>query len=197
MLCYQDATFRFTLDDFSCFFYLGSQSAQFHPANLYHPHGTILRANITLLWQYSNVTRCLTFNELINSVPRGQSTFQSQEVILLSGVHVVNGTERQDLTVSHIGDLTMRGESNNVTIVCMEGLLLYLHVPGIKLTYLTLQDCKLQISFQGTTIHSRLILNMEGNVVFNSWVLVITALHSWPIQGFLQRFSYKQKENVL
>ena len=68
-----------------------------------------------------NVSRCLTLNELIVSAPEGQCAFQSQEeVIFLSGVHVVNGTNKPNLIVSCISDLTMRGGSNHVTITCLE-----------------------------------------------------------------------------
>ena len=43
----------------------------------------------------ANTTRCLTLNELIDSPPGRYGTFQSQEeVVFLSGTHVVNGTER-------------------------------------------------------------------------------------------------------
>ena len=66
-------------------------------------------------------SRCLTLNQLIISVPNGQSAFEPQEeVVFQSGIHVVNGTERQNLTALRIRNLTMRGEPGNVTITCLE-----------------------------------------------------------------------------
>ena len=70
-----------------------------------------------------NTSQCLTLNELIDSVSKGQSAFQSQEeVLFLSGVHTVksNRTEGQSLTVSKVDGLSLRGESDNVMITCSE-----------------------------------------------------------------------------
>ena len=69
----------------------------------------------------ANTTRCLTLNELIDSPPGRYGTFQSrEEVIFLSGTHVVNGTERDYVYSDESSNLVLRGESNKVTIVCLK-----------------------------------------------------------------------------
>ena len=71
-----------------------------------------------------NKTRCLNLNELIDSVSKGQSAFQSQEeVIFLSGLHTVksNGTDEQRHLAAHrVDGLSVRGESVNVIVACSE-----------------------------------------------------------------------------
>ena len=73
----------------------------------------------------NNVTQCLTLNELIDRIPGEYGVFQSQEeVIFLSGIHVVNGTERNHLFAHRNRDLFLRGESKQCDHRLLEKILL-------------------------------------------------------------------------
>ena len=92
-----------------------------------------------------DVIQCLTLNELTDSVPQA---FQSQEVVFESGVHVVNETKRQNLTFSHVRNLTMRGESSNVTITCLLDFhVVFEHVANIRISNLTFCSCMSNILY--------------------------------------------------
>ena len=89
--------------------------------------------------------RCLTLNELIDSVSKGQSAFQSQEeVLFLSGVHTVktNGTEGKGLPVSRVDGLSLRGESDNVMITCSEEFFFrFTDCLRINISNITFKNC--------------------------------------------------------
>ena len=70
----------------------------------------------------TTITRCLTLSELIINSTVGESVFETTELVTFgSGLHVVNGTGRRNITVSGASGLTLRGESdNNVIIECRE-----------------------------------------------------------------------------
>ena len=101
----------------------------------------------------SNVTQCVTLNDLIDRDLGRYGMFQIQEkVIFLSGIHVINGTDRKYLFAEKNRDLLLRGESNNVTITCREEFLFwFVQVARIKISNLTLQNC----SMNGNVTHQK------------------------------------------
>ena len=88
-------------------------------------------------------SRCLTLNELIDSVSKGQSVFQSQEeVFFLTGVHTVNGTTGQNLTVRRVDGLSIRGELDNVVIRCLEEFFFrFIDCLRINISHITFKNC--------------------------------------------------------
>ena len=67
----------------------------------------------------SNTTRCAT---LIDLIVNGASAIQfGEEIMFRSGLHIVHEINAYTLSLKITGlSLTMRGESNNVTILCLE-----------------------------------------------------------------------------
>ena len=92
--------------------------------------------------------RCLTLNELINSSPGKHGMFQSQEeVIFLSGTHVVDGTKRDHVFSRESNNLVLRGESNKVTIVCLKQLtFVFARGRHVKVSNLTFINCTMNSS---------------------------------------------------
>ena len=87
--------------------------------------------------------RCLTLNELINSSPGKHGMFQSrEEVVFLSGTHVVDGTKRDHVYSDKTSNLVLRGETNKVTIVCLKQLI-FVFARGryVKVSNLTFINC--------------------------------------------------------
>ena len=90
-----------------------------------------------------NASRCLTLNELIAS--QGYSAFQSQEVIIFQpGVHIVNETERTNLSVVDITSLIIKGDSerSDVIITCSSPFhFMFKKVENISIYSLTFSNC--------------------------------------------------------
>ena len=90
----------------------------------------------------------MTLNELIDSPPGRHGMFQRQEeVVFLSGTHVVNGTERGYVYSDEASNLVLRGESNNVTVVCLKDLSFVFALDKyVKVSNLTLVNCSMNTS---------------------------------------------------
>ena len=123
----------------------------------------------------SNKTRCLTLNELIVSVPKRRSVFQSkEEVIFQPGVHIVNGTERTYLLAFRTRKLLMRGETNNVTIICWEEFnFAFVQAAHVIVSNLTLHNCSMNGGMRYSRVlycckHTFLFIGLEGNVILDS-----------------------------
>ena len=127
----------------------------------------------------SNGTRCLTLNELTDSAPGKHGMFQRQEeVIFLSGMHVVNGTEGKVLFSDETSNLVLRGESKNVTIVCLEGSnFAFANAQNeyIRVSDLTLINCSMNCP--QTIIYKQhnyycnitfLFIGLEGSMIFEN-----------------------------
>ena len=120
----------------------------------------------------SNMTQCVTLNDLID---RDLGQIQ-EEVIFLSGKHVVNGTNRgrKYLFAKQSKDLLLRGESNNVTIICREEFFfLFVQVACIKISNLTLQNCSMNgnVTYEKTVYccnHTFIFVGLESEVTLNN-----------------------------
>ena len=87
--------------------------------------------------------RCLTLIELITG--QGQSAFQCQEVVVFQpGVHIVSGTERNNLSVMDVKNVTIKGDSetSNVIITCFSCFhFTFKKVDNISIVNLTFHNC--------------------------------------------------------
>lgn len=87
--------------------------------------------------------RCLTLNELIAS--QGYSAFQSQEVVIFQpGIHIVNDTEKTNISVADITNLTIRGDSKrgDVIITCISNFhFMFKKVENISIVNLIFNNC--------------------------------------------------------
>ena len=136
----------------------------------------------------SNRTQCLTLNDLIDSSPGKHGMFQLQEeVIFLSGIHVVDETRRKYLSAIQIRDLLLRGETNNVTITCRKEFhLRFVQAARIQISNLTLHNC----SMNGNITHSRsvyccdftlLFIGLEGDMTLDNIQLTSDSKHGVAI----------------
>lgn len=118
-----------------------------------------------------NASRCLTLNDFIKNAVPGQSAFQSEEnVIFQSGAHVVNETgDRKNITASHISNLTLRGETQNSTIICLsEFYFVFDEVNNMNITNLSFQNCTNREEYKATRNFTLLFTNLKGDVVLDS-----------------------------
>ena len=118
-----------------------------------------------------NASRCLTLNDLIKNAVLGQSTFQSEEeVTFQSGAHVVNETgDRNNIRVSRISNLTLRGETKNSTIKCLtEFYFIFEEVNSMSIINLNFQNYTSHEEYEATRNHTLLFTNLKGDVVLDS-----------------------------
>ena len=125
----------------------------------------------------ANMIRCLTLNELIDSPLGEHGTFQSrEEVIFLSGTHVVDGTKRDHVFSRESSNLVLRGESNKVTIVCLKW---FAFVSGegryVKVSNLTFINCTMNssqpITYEGFSYccyYTLLYIALEGRMIIEN-----------------------------
>ena len=122
-----------------------------------------------------NTTRCLTLNELIDSPPGRHGMFQSQEeVIFLSGTHVVDGTERDYVYSERSSNLVLRGESNEVTIICLKPFtFMFSRGRYVKVSNLTLINCAMNKEIRYETERyccnfTLLFINSKGSMIIEN-----------------------------
>ena len=125
----------------------------------------------------SNRTRCLTLNELIDSPPGRYGMFQNQEeVVFLSGTHVVNGTQNDSVYSEQASNLVLRGESNDVTIICFNWFsLAFARNNYVQVSNLTLINCHMNSSqvviykeYQYCCNHTFLFIGVEGSMILEN-----------------------------
>ena len=123
----------------------------------------------------SNKTRCLTLNELTDSLPGRYGMFESrEEVVFLSGKHVVDA-EGGYVYSGHASNLVLRGESKSVTIVCLnEFSFCFSQGRYVKVLNLTFVNCSMN-SFrpiiyrrQMYCCHTLLFIELEGSMVIEN-----------------------------
>ena len=128
----------------------------------------------------ANITRCLTLNELIDSPLGEHGTFRNQEeVVFLSGVHIVNGTENVYESSEESSNLVLRGESNEVTIVCLKPFtFVFAQSRYIKVSNLTLINCAMnkEIWYKANQYwcnYTLLYIGLKGSMIIEN-VLITT-----------------------
>ena len=103
--------------------------------------------------------------------------FQRQEeVIFLSGAHIVNGTKNNYVYSEEASNLVLRGESSNVTIICLKGFSFgFASNMYTKVSNLTLVNCSMGSS-QGITYKGYwyccnltfLFIGLEGSMILEN-----------------------------
>ena len=120
-----------------------------------------------------NASRCLTLNELIAS--QGYSAFQSQEVVIFQpGVHIVNETERTNLSVVDITSLTIKGDSErrDVIITCFLPFhFMFKEVENISIFNLTFSNCISNETYKQTKNQTLLFIDL-----MNSSILLLDSI---------------------
>ena len=147
----------------------------------------------------NNATRCLTLVELIARVHQGQSAFQSQEeVIFQPGVHIVNGTERTNLTVVSVGNLTIRGDSetSNVNITCLlQFNFIFEKVDNVSISNMIINNCTSDVEIYGITRNqSLLFIDLVNNLLLDSIHMISKSQESIAVfmkKGFVQLINSK------
>ena len=105
-------------------------------------------------------TRCLTLNEL--SVSRALRS--QEEVIFLTGTHVVNGSAGQNLQISDVDGLSIRGESDKVEIICLkEFVFRFTECYRINISNIIFKNCMGLNSNKDTL----LFLQQKSSIVLN------------------------------
>ena len=114
-----------------------------------------------------NTTRCTTLTELIVDAAKGPTTVRSgEEIIFRSGSHVVEGIKAQNISLLRItsSSLTMRGESSNVTILCLEQFYFeFVEAYEINISNITFINCSAHSSNDYTLNFTK----QFGNVVLD------------------------------
>lgn len=117
--------------------------------------------------------RCLTLNELITN--QGQSAFQSQEIVVFqTGVHIVNGTERKNLSVVDIKNVTIKGDSkaSDVIITCFTCFhFLFKKVNTISIVNLTFNNC---ISSEEARNHTLFFTDVTSTLLLDSIQIILS-----------------------